>query len=77
VSVAADEETVGIYNNGRFPGHYLKWNGHPILLIGDSVTQGWMELGIYFNQEDYIDALADTGVRRFPVLRDIRGILNH
>jgi hypothetical protein len=77
VSVAAAEETVGIYNNGRFPGHYLKWNGHPILLIGDSVTQGWMELGIYFNQEDYIDALADTGVRRFPVLRDIRGILNH
>ncbi len=75
VSVAAAEETVGIYNNGRFPEHYLKLNGHPILLIGDSVTQGWMELDFYFNQEGYVDALADSGVRRFPVSREIRGIL--
>jgi len=62
VSVAAAQESVGIYNNGRFPGQYLKWNGHPILLIGDSVTQGWMELGFNFNQEGYIDALADSGI---------------
>ncbi|HUT94844.1 MAG TPA: putative collagen-binding domain-containing protein [Thermoguttaceae bacterium] len=38
------------------------WNGKPQLLIGDSVTQGWMECGENFDQRGYVDALAARGI---------------
>ena len=43
-------------------GHWLEFNGKKALLIGDSVTQGWMELGANFNQNAYVDALASRGI---------------
>ncbi len=43
-------------------GHWLQFRGKPILLIGDSITQGWMELGSNFDQRAYIDALARRGI---------------
>ncbi len=42
-------------------GHWLRFRGKPILLVGDSVTQGWMELGTDFDQKAYLDALARRG----------------
>jgi hypothetical protein len=43
-------------------GHWLSFRGHTVLLIGDSVTQGWMELGSNFNQTAYVDALAERAI---------------
>jgi hypothetical protein len=43
-------------------GHWLSFRGSTVLLIGDSVTQGWMELGANFNQTAYVDALAARGI---------------
>ena len=43
-------------------GHWLWFRGQPILLIGDSITQGWMELGTDFDQRAYLDALARRGI---------------
>lgn len=43
-------------------GHWLRFRGKPILLIGDSVTQGWMEQGTGFDQRGYVDALAKRGI---------------
>jgi len=59
-AVAADK--ISVYQGGDQPGHYLYWNGKPLLLIGDSVTQGWMESGQDFNQTGYVDALASRGI---------------
>lgn len=42
--------------------HWLEFRGEPILLVGDSVTQGWMELGANFNQTAYVNALASRGI---------------
>ena len=42
--------------------HWLEFRGQKTLLIGDSVTQGWMELGTNFNQAAYLDALAARGI---------------
>ena len=58
----AETGKVGLLNSGSQPGHYLEWNGSPVLLIGDSVTQGWMEGGTNFDQEAYVDALASRGI---------------
>jgi len=43
-------------------GHWLHFRGRPILLVGDSITQGWMELGVNFDQRAYVDALARRGI---------------
>jgi hypothetical protein len=43
-------------------GHWLQFRGKPILLVGDSVTQGWMELGTNFDQKAYLDALGRRGI---------------
>ncbi len=43
-------------------GHWLHFRGKPILLVGDSITQGWMELGVNFDQRGYVDALAKRGI---------------
>jgi collagenase-like protein with putative collagen-binding domain len=61
-SPAAAQDKVSILQSGTQPGHYLEWGGQPILPIGDSATQGWMEGGSNFDQTGYIDALADRGV---------------
>lgn len=42
-------------------GRWLTVDGRPTLLLGDSVTQGWMELGSDFDQLAYLDALAARG----------------
>ncbi len=42
--------------------HWFEFRGHKVLLVGDSVTQGWMELGANFNQNAYVDALASRGI---------------
>ena len=55
-------ESVTVLQSGDQPGHYLTWNGKPRLLIGDSVTQGWMESGENFDQRAYVDALAERGI---------------
>ena len=55
-------ESVTVLQSGSQPGHYLVWNGKPQLLIGDSVTQGWMECGENFDQRGYVDALAARGI---------------
>ena len=59
-SAAADR--IQVLPSSERPGHYLTWKGKPRLLIGDSVTQGWMESGENFDQQAYIDALAARGV---------------
>jgi len=46
----------------RDGGHYLEWHGRPILPIGDSITQGWMEQGTDLDQRAYLDALAARGM---------------
>jgi hypothetical protein len=53
---------VGVLRQGPQAGHYLHWKGRPILPIGDSVTQGWMEGGTNFDQKAYLDALAGRGI---------------
>jgi hypothetical protein len=55
-------DSLVILKSGSQPGHYVTWNGKPQLLIGDSVTQGWMELGENFHQRAYVDALAARGI---------------
>ncbi len=55
-------DKVSVLTTGKQPGHYWVWNDKPILPIGDSATQGWMESGTNFNQTGYIDALASRGV---------------
>lgn len=45
-------------NGLRILDGHLLLNGSPTLLLGDSVTQGWMEHGENFAQENYLDALA-------------------
>ena len=53
---------LGILRDGPQAGHYLQWRGQPILPLGDSVTQGWMEGGTNFDQRGYLDALAKRGI---------------
>lgn len=55
-------ESVAVLRTGPRAGHYLTWRGQPLLLIGDSVTQGWMESGTNFNQHAYLKALAARGI---------------
>ena len=55
-------ERIRMLSEGPQAGHYLFWKGKPGLLIGDSVTQGWMECGTNFNQTAYVDALAKRGL---------------
>jgi hypothetical protein len=53
---------ITVLRTGEQPGHYLVKNGKPLLLIGDNVTQGWVELGANFDQRAYVDALASRGL---------------
>ncbi|MHB1456734.1 MAG: cellulase family glycosylhydrolase [Armatimonadota bacterium] len=39
-------------------GHFIRLNGKLTLLVGDSVTQGWMELGGNFDWKAYLDKLS-------------------
>ena len=55
---ARTADKIRVANTGPQSGHYLVWNDKPILLVGDSVTQGWMECGAHFDQTRYVDALA-------------------
>ncbi|MGQ9676642.1 MAG: putative collagen-binding domain-containing protein [Chloroflexota bacterium] len=48
-------------------GHWLEFRGKRVLLVGDSVTQGWMELGDSFDQTAYVDALSTRGINALLV----------
>jgi len=48
-------------------GHWIVFRGKKTLLIGDSVTQGWMECGTNFNQTGYVDALASRGINMLMI----------
>lgn len=39
-------------------GQFIRLNGELTLLVGDSVTQGWMELGSNFDGKAYLDKLS-------------------
>ena len=56
-AMSASDHVTALRSDDR-PGHYLTWKGKPRLLIGDSVTQGWMECGENLDQRAYVDALA-------------------
>ncbi|MBX7167089.1 MAG: hypothetical protein K1X74_12235 [Pirellulales bacterium] len=58
----ADNSKVGVLQTDQQAGHYLVWRRRPIMLIGDSVTQGWMEGGENFAGDGYLDALAARGI---------------
>ena len=62
VTSSTAAEKIAVLRTGSQPGHYLVWKDRPILLIGDSVTQGWMECGTNFDQRAYVDALAARGL---------------
>ncbi len=59
-----DGGLVAVQNSIRaIPGsHWLEFRGKPFLPVGDSITQGWMELGENFDQHAYLDALARRGI---------------
>jgi len=48
-------------------GAWLKFRGERSLLIGDSVTQGWMEGGPNFDYEDYVDELASRNINMLMI----------
>lgn len=50
------------FPSSQLPSNYIMVNHKPVLWVGDSVTQGWMECGDNFNTEDYLDALATRGM---------------
>jgi len=56
-------------------GHWVKFRGRELLLVGDSITQGWQELGINFDQRAYVDALATRGINAL-LLWSYIGIVN-
>ncbi len=56
-------------------GHYLEFRKRKIHLVGDSITQGWMELGRDFNTTAYLDNLQSQGVNTLMIWSFI-GILN-
>ncbi|MBF0433553.1 MAG: hypothetical protein HQK83_19905, partial [Fibrobacteria bacterium] len=43
-------------------GHWLKYKDKNVLLVGESHTQGWQQLGRDFDQYAYIDTLAHFGI---------------
>ena len=45
----------------------IEFRKRPLLIVGDSVSQGWMELGLDFDQESYLDALAQRGANGFMI----------
>lgn len=59
---SADADKVRVLAEGPGAGHFLCWRGKPLLLCGDSITQGWMECGRNLDQVAYVDALAERGI---------------
>lgn len=53
---------ISIVDRGTGSGHWLSLDGRPTALIGDSVTQGWMETGINFDHRAYVNALSKRGI---------------
>jgi len=48
-------------------GHWIQFGSKNVMLVGDSVTQGWMECGTNFNQTGYVDALASRGINMLMI----------
>ena len=55
-------EKVKIFPADESGSHYFQYKNKPVLLIGDSVTQGWMESGKDFDYKGYIDAISSKGI---------------
>ena len=62
--VAADDSARNPHGPIRVSenGHGFEFRGKPLLLVGDSITQGWMELGTDFDQHAYLQALGRRGI---------------
>jgi hypothetical protein len=69
----------GIFNRGAVravPGeHFFEFRGRKIAIVGDSITQGWMELGSDFNTTGYLDLLHSKGINALMIWSYI-GIVN-
>ncbi|MFO1020797.1 MAG: putative collagen-binding domain-containing protein [Planctomycetales bacterium] len=57
-ALAADPQRVTVQSGSC----WVRYRGETVLLVGDSITQGWMELGTSFDQVAYLDALAKRGI---------------
>ena len=60
---ARSSKGVEVLRDAPSEGRFLSFGGKPIFIIGDSVTQGWVESGESFDQEAWIRALATRGIR--------------
>ena len=56
-------EGVKVSENGR----WFEFRDESIFLIGDSITQAWMELGTDFRQKEYLSALRARGTRAIMI----------
>jgi len=62
-AILAGDPCLEVVRTGPGAGHHLSFDGKPIFLIGDSITQGWSEMGEAFDQEAYVRALASRKIR--------------
>ncbi|MBN1422839.1 MAG: hypothetical protein JXP34_28945 [Planctomycetes bacterium] len=61
--IVSADPSLEVLRTGPGAGHHLSFDGRPVLLIGDSVTQGWAETGEDFDQAAYVRALASRKIR--------------
>jgi len=64
--IAASEKQKGAIRLAN-DGHYLEFRKRKIHVVGDSITQGWMELGRDFNTTSYLDNLQAQGVNTLMI----------
>lgn len=57
------DTAISVSGNNR----WFQFRNKPLLLIGDSVSQAWMELGSDFQQALYLDTLAAHGINTFMI----------
>lgn len=57
------DTAIAVSENNR----WFQFRNKPLLLIGDSVSQAWMELGSDFQQAFYLDTLAAHGINTFMI----------
>jgi hypothetical protein len=60
---ARSSREVELLRDAPSEGRFLSFGDKPVFLIGDSVTQGWVESGEDFDQEAWIRALSSRGIR--------------
>jgi hypothetical protein len=60
--LSCSRPTCELVDNVPSAARWYSFDGKPLVLVGDSVTQGWQELGNNFDQYAYLDALARRGI---------------